>query len=165
MLAPKWRRQVGVDVILRGQSISAIVGIDDRGRLVLRRANDCEFVGDGSRARLTFNTPAATVTRTIGVEGLIDLKWAEHGSRPWLGVSPLSMCGYSAIGVANVERSMSREVAQSTGLYFAAAGRIRRCERRGAEKDIKGMKGNLAVVQSLETCGALATVLRKSSNR
>ena len=69
----------------RPKSISAIVGIDDRGRLVLRRANDCEFVGDGSRARLTFNQPDRTVTRTIENRGLVDIKWAEHhtSARGW----------------------------------------------------------------------------------
>ena len=113
-LAPKWRRQVGIDVILRGQHISAIV-IDDAGRLVLRRANACEFLGSGDRARLTFNQPDRTVTRTIENRGLVDIKWAEHHTRPWLGVSPLSACGYAATGVANVERSMSREVASRQG--------------------------------------------------
>lgn len=111
-LAPWWLRDVGRDLVRRGEHVSRIDVVGGHIRLV--RQSSWQWHGPSAdsatwRAQCTETGPSSTRTEWIPYEGLVHLTWATEPGTPYLGHPPAQSAKLSAISAANAELSMGRE--------------------------------------------------------
>lgn len=114
---PTWMRDVGTDLMRRGEHLSRIVVHRDTLRLV--RQSSWTWEGSSAdpdtwTARTVETGPDATSTRLVPYGGLIWLTWTSDPSSPYRGRSPSRWANVTAAAAANIELSLSREASGDT---------------------------------------------------
>ena len=97
---------------------------------------------------LTMAGPSRTFTRRLPAGRVLHLTYATNGRHPWRGVSPIGASSTTKGLLEHLETRLAQEVGQAVGLLIPVpdvkvSGQL--------QTDIRGMKGQVALVDSVST--------------
>ena len=163
-ISPQWLRDVGRDLITRGESLSRIVTGGDRLRL-LRQSSWSWTHGTADPhswvVQATETGPHETSTRDLPWSAVVRVEWATDPSSPWVGRPAADTASTTADLAVNVETALSREAAGDVGRILpvpaggegadstTAAGDDQIIDpMEGVRDDIASAKGRTLIVES-----------------
>ena len=147
VVSPSFLSALGVDLILRGDHVS-VIDVED-GRLQLTRATAVEVTG---RRRIVYRcevpAPSGAYVRKAEAAGVVHVRWQDDLTSPWQGVSPLALAGFTATGLAAVERSLSDELGTTQMYLLPLPQGDANSATAGLKGDLKAGRGRLGVVET-----------------
>ena len=111
-ISPRWLRDVGRDLVQRGDHLSRITVRDGMVKLI-RQSSWHWYGGSGDTADWTVQAtetgPSNTATRSLPFEGVIWLDWSSSPQLPYIGRPAAAEAKLTADTAAAAETSMGRE--------------------------------------------------------
>ena len=150
VLTPECLGMVGRALIRHGQIVFMIR--TSRGRLELLPAQTHDVFGQGERDeweyRLTIGGPSETATfENVPSSSVIHAKYAVDASRPWLGLSPLSIAGLAGRLSAETMAALADESSMPRGAFLPLPVGGEDATVEAMRGDIKRSKGSILTVE------------------
>ena len=124
LLTPSVLRDIGRDLILRGESFHVFDVPRGRGAPSLLRATTATVYGAPEphswRYSLTVNGPTDTRTRIYSAGEVLHVRYATPPETPWQGISPLHSAALTGTLAAQLEASLGEEAAVAVLRYLIA---------------------------------------------
>ena len=153
-LTPHFLNTVGRSLIRHGEFV-AYLDVDEAGDLIIFPAADWDISGDYMdwMYRLNLAGPSRTQTRShVGAESVLHIQYAANPSQPWKGIGPLQAARIAGRLSAETANALADEVSGPRGFLLGVPSKDGKDSTlENLRADIRGLKGNLATVESRQT--------------
>ena len=156
-LDPHCLNVIARSLIKRGEFV-AYLDVDEAGDLIIFPASDWDISGDHIQWMYRLNLPGPSRTQTrshVAAESVLHIQYAASPSQPWKGIGPLQAARLAGRLSAETALALTEEVAGPRGFLLGVPAKDGGDASLAALRaDIKGLRGNLATVESRETWAA-----------
>lgn len=150
-LSPGHLGMIGRELIRVGEHVS-VIDLDADGELVLLPSSSWHWNGtieeDGWRCTATITGPSSSVTRTVGRDSVVFLRWGHLSAEPHYGRAPHRLASLTAKAASESEKALGDEASGAIAQILTGPEGQDKAVYAEIKRDIQAARGRSLVLES-----------------